>query len=87
MDQKNKKIMNRLRRAEGQIRGVQKMLDENKECRDIVTQLSAIRSSIDKAIGVIVAENLVYCLDNQELTQTEKDARVQEAVNLLVKSK
>ena len=87
MEQKNKKIMNRLRRAEGQIRGVQKMLDENKECRDIVTQLSAIRSSIDKAIGVIVAENLVYCLDNQELTQTEKDARVQEAVNLLVKSK
>lgn len=43
-----KKIIHRLRRTEGQIRGVQKMIDEDKECIDIITQLSAIRSSIDR---------------------------------------
>ena len=53
-----KKIIHRLRRTEGQIRGVQKMIEENKECLDIITQLSAVRSSIDRVMGIIVAENL-----------------------------
>ena len=40
-EQKN--VLNRLKRAEGQIRGVQKMIEEEKECIDIITQLSAVR--------------------------------------------
>ena len=40
-----KDIINRLKRAEGQLRGIQKMIDEDQECIDIVTQLTAVRSS------------------------------------------
>lgn len=45
------KLTHRLKRAEGQIRGVLKMIEEEKECIDIVTQLSAARSSIDRVMG------------------------------------
>ena len=85
----NTKVVNRLKRTEGQMRGVLKMMEEEKDCKDIVTQLSAIRSGIDRTIGLIVAENLVSCISedsakNEGLTQ---DEAVQEAINLLIKSR
>ena len=43
-----KQIINRLRRVEGQLRGIQKMIAEEKDCVNIVTQLSAVRSGIDR---------------------------------------
>ena len=55
----NVKIVNRLKRSDGQLHGVLKMIEDGKECADIVTQLSAVRSSLDRAISLIVAENLV----------------------------
>ncbi|PEX82414.1 metal-sensitive transcriptional regulator, partial [Bacillus cereus] len=57
-----KNTKNRLKRIEGQIRGVLRMMEEDKDCKDIVTQLSASRSAIDRTIGLIVAENLEQCL-------------------------
>lgn len=81
------KMANRLKRAEGQMRGVLRMMEEGKECKDVVTQLTAIRSSIDRTIGLIVAENLVECVTkNQENGMDEKEA-LREAVNLIVKSR
>ncbi|MDT2815946.1 metal-sensing transcriptional repressor [Vagococcus carniphilus] len=80
-----KKIENRLKRSEGQIRGVLKMLEEDKDCRDVVIQLSAIRSSIDRAIGVIVAENLKDCLAMDDLSKDEKEEKIKEAIELVVK--
>lgn len=80
-----KKIENRLKRSEGQIRGVLKMLEEDKDCRDVVIQLSAIRSSIDRAIGVIVAENLKDCLAMDDLSEGEKEEKIKEAIELVVK--
>ncbi|MGO3732092.1 MAG: metal-sensitive transcriptional regulator [Vagococcus sp.] len=85
MDETKKKIENRLKRSEGQIRGVIKMLEDDKSCRDVVTQLSAIRSSIDRAIGVIVAENLVDCLEMDDLSSDMKEEKIKEAIDLVVK--
>ena len=84
-DETKKNIENRIKRSEGQIRGVLKMLDEDKSCREVVTQLSAIRSSIDRAIGVIVAENLKECLAMEDISNDEKDEKIQEAIALVVK--
>ena len=67
MTEEKKKVLNRLRRTEGQIRGIQKMIDEEKECIDVITQLSAVRSSIDRVMGMIVAENLKHLLDESAL--------------------
>lgn len=81
-------IKNRLKRVEGQIRGILRMMDENKDCKEIITQLSASRSAIDRTIGVIVSANLVECIRNKDGSEERTDEEiVREAVDLLVKSR
>ena len=87
MNQYNKNIINRMKRAEGQMRGILAMMEDGKDCSDVVTQLSAVRSSIDRAMGFIVAENLVACVNDQEKDGISKEESVQQAINLLVKSR
>ena len=87
MNQYNKNIINRMKRAEGQMRGILAMMEDGKNCSDVVTQLSAVRSSIDRAMGIIVAENLVACVNDQEKDGISKEESVQQAINLLVKSR
>ncbi|MBT2582712.1 metal-sensitive transcriptional regulator [Planococcus sp. ISL-109] len=83
----DKKVENRLKRIEGQLRGVIKMVEADGECRDVVTQLSAVRSAVDRTIGVIVSENLQACVrDSLEKGENTEDV-VKEAVELLVKSR
>ncbi|WP_146551060.1 metal-sensitive transcriptional regulator [Rummeliibacillus sp. SL167] len=79
----NDQIRNRLKRLEGQLKGVIRMIDEGKECKEVVTQLSASRSAIDRAIGLIVSTNLVYCMSDEQQFQDKN----KEAVDLLVKSR
>ena len=81
----DKSIHNRLKRTEGQIRGIQRMLEEEKECSDVVTQLSAVRSSIDRIMGVIVAENLKECVENPSMNQEEQNEKIQKAIQLVIK--
>lgn len=82
------KVKNRLKRVEGQIKGILRMMEENKDCKDVITQLSASRTAIDRAIGVIVSANLVECIKQMEESddRTHEDI-VKEAVDLLVKSR
>ena len=61
-----KAITNRLRRAQGQLGAVLAMIDEGRDCRDIVTQLSAASSAIDRAGFAIIASALKECLRNGE---------------------
>jgi DNA-binding FrmR family transcriptional regulator len=80
-------VKNRLKRVEGQVRGVLNMIETNKECKDVVGQLTAIRSAVDKIIAVIVAENLAACIREELQQGKDADQIVQEAVNLLVRSR
>lgn len=81
------KIKSRLKRIEGQMRGVLRMMEEGQDCKDIITQLSAIRSGVDRSIGVIVSENLVECVKQAEGDDEKMNDSIQQAVNLLVKSR
>lgn len=84
----NDQIRNRLKRIEGQLKGVIRMIEEEKDCKDVITQLSASRSAIDRTIGLIVSTNLVYCMSNeQQLQEKDKETLIKEAVDLLVKSR
>lgn len=83
----NQKVINRIKRSEGQMRGVLKMMEEGQECKDIVTQLSAIRTSIDRTMGIIVAENLVECVSDSMDEGSSREESIQEAIDLLVKSR
>ncbi|ARQ03734.1 Copper-sensing transcriptional repressor CsoR [Macrococcoides caseolyticum] len=83
----DKNQINRLKRLQGQLNGVLKMMEENKDCKDVVTQLSASRSGIERLIGVIVSENLAECVKENVKNNTDTDNLVKEAVNLLIKSR
>ncbi|PBB07092.1 MULTISPECIES: metal-sensitive transcriptional regulator [Salimicrobium] len=85
MEYSNKEI-NRIKRLEGQLRGVLKMMEEGKDCKDVITQLSASRSAIDRSIGVLVSSNLVACVREEE-NKEDQEVAINEAVQLLVKSR
>ncbi len=55
-------VIKRLRRLEGQIRGLQRMIDEGSECRDIVTQLAAARGALDR-VGFRLMASAMSCPD------------------------
>lgn len=57
-------IIKRLRRVEGQIKGIQKMVDEEKFCGDILTQISAARAALNSAGGLILERYMKQCLTN-----------------------
>lgn len=57
-----KATINRLRGAEGQIAGVIRMLEQGRDCKDVVTQLAAVSRALEKAGFTIVASGLKQCL-------------------------
>lgn len=79
-------IKNRLKRIEGQVRGVLRMMEEEKECKAVISQLSAARTALERTIAVIVVENLQQTLEEQQEGENSADI-VKEAVDLLVKSR
>ena len=56
--------INRIKRARGQLDGVLRMLDEGRDCEDVVTQLAAVSRALDRAGFSIVATGLQQCLSN-----------------------
>ena len=57
-------LAKRLRRIEGQVRGIQQMLAENRECRDVVAQVSAASKALDQVGFKLLATGLSHCLSN-----------------------
>lgn len=77
----------RLRRLEGQVRGILRMMEEEKNCKEVVNQLSAVRNAADKAIALVVATNLEHCLKEEQAAGRDTGVMVNQAVDLLVKSR
>lgn len=75
-------LMNRIKRAQGQMHGVLAMMETDASCMDILTQLKAIRSGIDTAIGILTTSNLIQTI--QEKNDIELDS-LEDAINLVVK--
>jgi len=64
-------VIRRLRRVEGQVRGLQQMLADQRDCRDIVTQLSAANKALEQAGFVLVAAGLTWCLQDPDRSSAE----------------
>lgn len=62
MDDHTKSIVNRLRSVEGHVRGVEKMVDDGAYCIDIVNQISAIQSALNKVSGLVLDRHLHTCV-------------------------
>lgn len=83
----DEKLKNRMKRIEGQVRGLLKMMDEQKDCRDVVTQMTAARNALDRTAALIVSTNLEQCIREEEGSGEKAEDMIKEAVNLLVKSR
>jgi len=59
-------VLNRLRRAQGQISGVIRMIEEGRDCEEVVTQLAAASRALDRAGFAIIATGLQQCLGNAD---------------------
>ena len=55
-------VLNRLRRAQGQLAGVIAMIESGRDCKDVVTQLAAVSRALDRAVFKIVASGMRQCL-------------------------
>lgn len=55
-------VLHRLRRAQGQLGGVVKMIEEGRDCQDVVTQLAAVGKAIDRAGFAVISAGLKQCL-------------------------
>jgi DNA-binding FrmR family transcriptional regulator len=55
-------VVNRLKRAQGQLSGVLRMLEEGRDCEDVVTQLAAVSRALDRAGFAIVASGMRQCM-------------------------
>jgi len=55
-------VINRIKRAQGQLTGVLRLLEEGRDCEDVVTQLAAVSKALDRAGFAIVATGLQQCL-------------------------
>ena len=75
------KILKRLRRIEGQVRGLQRMIEEGRECQEILTQLSGTRSALDAAGEVLLEQYESGCRAHPGERVTPQD--VVRAVKLL----
>ena len=64
-------VLNRLRRAHGQLAGVISMIEQGRECKDVVTQLAAVSRALDRAGFKIVACGLRECLTGESAAGTE----------------
>ncbi|RRD46772.1 metal-sensitive transcriptional regulator [Tessaracoccus sp. OH4464_COT-324] len=71
--QAQRKILNRLKRARGQLNALIESFESGAQCRDVVTQLAAVSSALDKAGYAIVAQAMHHCLtsDDADLTPDE----------------
>lgn len=85
MDDHDSKLISRLNRIEGQIRGISKMVSDGRYCIDILTQLQAVRAALGKVEANILQDHLGKCVEGA-ITSGDADeqrAKVSELIQLL----
>jgi CsoR family transcriptional regulator, copper-sensing transcriptional repressor len=75
----------RLKRIEGQAKGIQKMIDEGRECTDVINQISALKAAVNAVSGEMLESFALNCLLHPELFASKQEA-VEAAVKALVRS-
>jgi DNA-binding FrmR family transcriptional regulator len=86
MIQENRtKLLNRLNRIEGQVRGVARMVEADRYCIDILTQLQAVRSALARVEGELLKGHLDHCIESAIVSgdQGEQRRKAAELIELL----
>lgn len=79
-----KDIVTRLRRVEGQVKGIEKMVESGANCKEILIQVAAIRAAINKVGGIIVENYAKDCMANDNNIEDNSDDKIKELVSTLL---
>lgn len=86
MNKDRQKVLNRLKRIEGQIRGLQRLVESGAPCVDVITQMSAVTSAMKKTAGVIIVNNMNQCVrevaEKPEILQKDFQAALMRFIDL-----
>jgi len=77
-------LLERLKKVEGQIRGIHRMIEDDRKCSEIMTQMAAALSALDKVGFMIVSRSLKDCITESLKSGADKSDTVDEALKLLV---
>jgi DNA-binding FrmR family transcriptional regulator len=79
-------VLKRLRRIEGQVRGVERMVEEDRYCIDVVTQVTAIQAALDKVALELLSDHAAHCvLGAEEGKREERTEELMGAVKRLLR--
>lgn len=77
-------IVKRLRRIEGQVRGIQRMIEQDRACRDVLDQLAAIQQAVRGVSGIVAQKYALECIESAQ--ENDSDAHTQETAAALVEA-
>ncbi len=81
-------LLQRLRRVEGQVRGVQKMLEDDRECREVIQQLNAVQAALQTTADLYVRAHAKDCLLNAGTTDVrDHEATIDTLLDLMIKAR
>ena len=69
------KLMNRLNRIEGQVRGISRMVEDDRYCIDVLTQIQAVRAALAKVEGEMLKAHLDHCIESAIVSGDAKQQR------------
>lgn len=78
-------LLTRLRRIEGQVRGLQRMIEEDEDCSSVITQLTAVRGALDKVGFIVLSHRMAECLSQKSDQGESSEASLEEAMKLFLK--
>jgi DNA-binding FrmR family transcriptional regulator len=76
------RLMNRLSRIEGQVRGIARMVDEDRYCIDVITQIQAVRAALAKVETEVLRDHLGHCIEGA-IVSGDKDEQRNKAAELI----
>ena len=85
-DQHTRALLIRLRRIEGQVRGIARMVEEDKYCIDILTQVSAASRALQSVALALLEEHMAHCLlDAAQAGELQQEAKLKEASDAIAR--
>jgi CsoR family transcriptional regulator, copper-sensing transcriptional repressor len=85
--EKRPALLNRLNRIEGQVRGVARMIEEERYCIDVLTQIQAVRAALAKVESEMLSEHLGHCIEGAIVSgdQDQQRRKAAELIELLAR--
>ena len=83
-----RQLVNRMRRIEGQVRGIAQMMEEERYCIDVLTQLRAVRAALVRVETEMLKNHMHHCIEGAIVSGSAKDQRkkASELIELLIRS-